>query len=178
VSGGPTVLVDGHNALHALAASPPTDPDAALSLVVRRAAARAASRRGRPSAVRVHVVMDASPESPRAGGHGRDGAVSWSYARGSADDEIVRVVRLHDGKDGGAPIVVVTDDRELARRVAPLGAEVLGVAAWFEGGPARRGRREGGDEPPERRIEGPAMRPQDFGLPDAVDLDRADPDAL
>ncbi|GAB90477.1 hypothetical protein [Gordonia rhizosphera] len=48
--------------------------------------------------------------------------VTTVSAPGSGDDRIVEVVAEHDGRR----CVVVTADRELRRRVAALGADVLG----------------------------------------------------
>ncbi|MET9390738.1 NTP pyrophosphohydrolase [Streptomyces sp. NPDC006624] len=48
--------------------------------------------------------------------------VTVSSAPGSGDDHIVEVV----ASAGGRPVLVVTADRELRRRVAEVGAEVAG----------------------------------------------------
>jgi hypothetical protein len=99
--------------------------------------------------------------------------VSWSYARGSADEAIVALVRAHEGKAGALPLCVVTDDRELRGRAAQLGAETASVHAWFggpEAGPAAEAERP--------RAAGPPMTPADFGLPDTLDLDAIDPEDL
>src|SRR5438034_6252832 len=107
-------LVDGHNALFRLLETPPEEPDAARALILRRAALRLRTRRGAATGGDLaHVVFDSDAANPRAGTHGKDGPVSWSYARGSADDAIVALVRAHEGKAAGLPLVVVTDDREL-----------------------------------------------------------------
>ena len=165
-------LVDGHNALYRLLGEPPAEPDAARALLVRRAVARLRTRRGAATGGDLaHVVFDSDASNPRAGTHGKDGAVSWSYARGSADEAIVALVRAHEGKAGALPICVVTDDRELRGRAAQLGAATVSVRSWF-GDP---------DEPPPReppRTAGPPMTPADFGLPATLDLDAIDPDEL
>jgi hypothetical protein len=164
-------LVDGHNALFRLLEDPPEEPDAARALLLRRATARLRTRRGAATGGDLaHVVFDSDAANPRAGTHGKDGPVSWSYARGSADEAIVALVRAHEGKAGGLPLVVVTDDRELRGRAAQLGAETVSVRAWFGSEPDEAPR-----DPP--RASGPPMTAADFGLPDTVDLD-ADPEDL
>jgi hypothetical protein len=169
-------LVDGHNVLGRLLATKPTDADEQRRFVLVRVAAAVRTRRGGPTGDRAHVVFDSEPSNPRAGTHGRDGPTSWSYARGSADEEIVRLVREHGGRDGGKPMIVVTDDRELAGRVAQLGADTLHVHEWLDEPPADA-------SPPSSRRErplpsGPPLTAGDFGLPDSIDLDDVDPDAL
>jgi len=59
----------------------------------------------------------------RAGGVGPVPGLTVVSARGSGDDEIVRVVR---DRAPGRACVVVTADRELRARVAALGAAVHG----------------------------------------------------
>ena len=169
-----TFLVDGHNALHQLVETPPSNADAARQLVIGRVRATLAVRR---PTERAHVVFDTTPAGRmRAGTHGRDGAVSWSYADGSADEEILRLVRDGGGKDAGREIVVVTDDRELRGRAVQLGAKALKVHAWFEAKDAEVERKA------ERAPGGkslPPLTPADFGFTqDAIDLDRLDPDDL
>src|SRR5512143_2597251 len=111
-----TFLVDAFNALFRLCAQPPSDADALRRWMVERTQA-ALGAQGSERA-RAHLVFDTSTPAgrARAGTHGRAGAVTWSYALGSADEEILRLVRGGDGRDGGNRIVVVTDDRELKGR--------------------------------------------------------------
>jgi hypothetical protein len=168
--------VDGHNVLGRLLARAPTDADEQRRFVMVRVGAAVRTRRGGPTGDRAHVVFDSEPSNPRAGTHGRDGAASWSYAKGSADDEIVRLVREHGGREEGRAIVVVTDDRELAGRVSQLGADTLHVHEWLDerSAPARPA-----EEPRSRPLpSGPALTANDFGLPDEIDLDSVDPEAL
>lgn len=158
-----TFLVDGHNALFRLFDPPPENADAARRAVLDRA--KAALLRRAP-AERAHVVFDTSTAAGRMRAHtsGRDGAVSWSYADGSADEEILRLVREGGAKDAGRPIVVVTDDRELRGRASQLGAKTLRVHEWFTA-------KDASAERAERRA-GPALRPEDFGFKkDVIDLD-------
>lgn len=170
---GRTFLVDAHNALFRLMPDPPRNADAVRRAVVLRA--QVALRATGIADGRVHLVFDTG-EAGRtlAGAHGRDGAITWSYARGSADEEIVRIVRQHDGRDGDGAITVVTDDRELRGRAAQLGARVVRVHDWFDARPAAPA---GGDRPGPKV--GPPLTPADFGLTDApIDLLRTDPDEL
>src|SRR5687768_6315103 len=98
-----TFLVDAHNALFRLWAEPPENAETARLLVVDRAK-EALRRRGIAGAA-AHLVFDTTPAGRlRAGTFGRDGAVTWSYADGSADEEIVRLVRENDAQDGGRRI--------------------------------------------------------------------------
>jgi len=77
----------------------------------------------------VTVVLDAGPPELA----GRSGSVEVAIAprsgRNAADDEIVRLLEAN-----GAPasVRVVTSDRELARRVGALGAEVEGARTFRE----------------------------------------------
>ena len=168
-----TFLVDGHNALFKLFDPPPENADTARKLVIERAKAALATR---PPTERVHVVFDTSSAAGRmrAGTHGRDGAVTWSYADGSADEEILRLVRSRDANDAGRTIAVVTDDRELRGRAGQLGAKMLRVHEWFTAKDAvaeRVPRAEG--------TAGPPMSARDFGFTtDAIDLNDPDPDAF
>jgi hypothetical protein len=164
-----TFLVDAHNALFRLWAEPPENAETARRLVVDRAK-EALRRRGVAGAV-AHLVFDTTPAGrQRAGTFGRDGAVTWSYADGSADEEIVRLVRENDAQDGGRRIAVVSDDRELRGRASQLSAEVLRVHDWFEAKDVEAER--------EASKAGPPMSAADFGMTEgAIDLD-GDPDDL
>ncbi len=168
-----TFLVDGHNALFKLFDPAPENADTARRLVIERAKAALSTR---PPSERAHVVFDTSSAAGRmrAGTHGRDGAVTWSYADGSADEEILRLVQDGGGKDGGRTIAVVTDDRELRGRAGQLGAKMLRVHEWFtaKDAAADRAPRAEGDT-------GPPMSAADFGFTtDAIDLNDPDPNAF
>jgi hypothetical protein len=122
-------------------------------------------------------VFDTRKGRERSGTHGRDGPVSWSYAEGSADDAIAEIVRSNEGSDGGAQIVVVTDDRELRGRAKQLGAATSRVHEWFDdrAAPSREpGTPRPGASPDPRAKD---FTPEDFGLTgEPIDLDDADPD--
>src|SRR5436190_19337057 len=103
-----TFLVDAHNALFRLWPTPPTSGDDVRRAVVARAK-DAVRRLGAAGAV-AHLVFDTAREGrQRAGTHGRDGPVTWSYADGSADEEIVRLIREHEGRRDGTRITGVSD---------------------------------------------------------------------
>lgn len=163
-----TYLVDAHNALYRLFPSPPENADEARRVLVQRAQA---SLRKRGDKDRAHLVFDTTPAGKlRAGTSSSDGPVAWSYAVGSADEEILRILRVNDARVGESPIVVVTDDRELRGRASQLGASTLRVHEWFEGKDAVKER--------EARQAGPPLKASDFGFEtDTIDLD-ADPEDL
>ena len=161
-----TYVIDAHNALYRLVPSPPESADAARRLIVERAKASLAVR----GEARAHLVFDTTPAGRmRAGTHGRDGGVSWSYADGSADEEIVRLVRENGAADGDRRIAVVTDDRELKGRCAQLGAATLHVREWFAAKDEEANRAAG--------KAGPPLTSADFGFSsEVIDLDATDPD--
>lgn len=163
-----TFLVDAHNALFRLWPDPPRNAESVRRAVVVRA--QGALRATGIADARAHLVFDTAEQGRTlAGTHGRDGAVTWSYATGSADEEIVRLVRQHEGRDADGPITVITDDRELRGRASQLGARVVRVHAWFDATPPAP------DRPTYRT--GPPFTPADFGLTDGpIDLLRTDPD--
>jgi predicted RNA-binding protein with PIN domain len=167
-----TYLIDAHNALHRLGVSVPKDADAARRLLVSRARE---SLRSRGDAGRVLLVFDTTDAGRlRAGTNSSEGSVAWSYATGSADDEILRIVRENDARDGAARLVVVTDDREVRGRAAQLGAGTVSVREWFGSGGADGG---GASERRDLSAGGPPMSAADFGLPGgAIDLDGTDPE--
>lgn len=167
-----TFLIDAHNALHRLYDPAPESPDAGRRAVVDRAREALRVRGGAGSGERAHLIFDtAAAGRHRAGSHGRDGAVSWSYADGSADEEILRLVRANDASDEGARLVVVTDDRELRGRASQLGAAVLHVHEWFSARDARPGGKSAKGSPP--------LTAADFGFTEeTIDLDHTDPEDL
>jgi hypothetical protein len=164
-----TYLLDAHTVLHRALPGAGADDDLDRR---RRLLAAAARRRLGANGDRVHLVFDAAPGAVRAGTSGRDGPVSWEYARGSADDAIVAWLRREEPRRGD--VVVVTDDRELSGRARQLGARVLAARGLF---PARAPASPAA--PPAAGPALPPMRPSDFGLPDtSVDLIDLDPDDL
>jgi predicted RNA-binding protein with PIN domain len=77
----------------------------------------------------VTVVLDAGPPELAGRSGGVEVAIAPRRGRNAADDEIVRLLEAN-----GAPasVRVVTSDRELARRVGALGAEVEGARTFRE----------------------------------------------
>lgn len=153
-------LVDGHNALGALRIRAKTH-EAARQALLRLVAAKI------PLAT---VYFDAR-EAPRGlPVSGREQGVDVHYCRRREADQAI----LDEVRDADDPrrLVVVTNDREVAGRARQLGAQAVGIAEFL--GPAAPASRPLG----ERRPSGspPRLTPEDFGLPDEVDL--SDPDDL
>jgi hypothetical protein len=160
-------VVDAHNALFRLGDVPDDPEEQRRALLVRASEALRGRRGGAQTGDRVLLVFDATKGSAWAGKSGRDGAIGWSYAEGSADEEIVALVRSGGDRPEGRTVVVVTDDRELAGRASQLGARTLRVSDWFSSSPAA-------PSSPEResRPSGPPMTASDFGFTsDSIDLD-------
>jgi predicted RNA-binding protein with PIN domain len=149
------ILVDGHNAMGALNVGGKTH-EARRRNLLRRVAEVA------PQAT---VFFDAR-RAPPGLDTGSELGVSVRYCRGrEADAEILEIVRA-----SAAPgqITVVTNDREVAGKASQLGARALGVREFF--GPRSPVRPPAPGRPPRK----PEFTPQDFGLPDEIDL--SDPD--
>jgi len=162
------VLIDGHNALAALGIRGRTHEEA-RGVLLRRVAAS-----GRAAI----VFFDARNAPPGVPSSTREYGVHVRYCRfREADAAIIEAVR---GADEPGALVVVTNDREVAGRCAQLGARASGVEAFFGGGGGKNRRARGGDaDPPPRPPPRPPrgrvhFKPEDFGLPDFVDLE--DPD--
>ncbi len=116
------VLVDGHNALHRLR----------IQRGSREAERHALLDRVRAKDARATVFFDASHGSALGGGPGREHGVAVRYCqRDIADNEIVREVRTLRERDAREPVLVVTDDHELAGRARQVGAQARGVEDWF-----------------------------------------------
>ncbi|MFM8980638.1 MAG: NYN domain-containing protein [Planctomycetia bacterium] len=116
------VLVDGHNALHRLG----------LQRDSREAERHALLDRVRRLEPRATVFFDALHGSPLGGGPGREHGIAVHYCtRDIADHEIVREVRARLEQDRREPVLVVTDDHELAGRCRQVGAQVRSVHDWF-----------------------------------------------
>ncbi len=80
---------------------------------------------------RLVVVFDGAPDPAVAKRYGAL-EVAWSGAGRSADDEIVRRLEASARGSTAADWVVVTNDRELARRCREAGARVEGAAELVE----------------------------------------------
>jgi hypothetical protein len=117
---GRRVLVDGYNLT--LQHQGELELEQQRSWLVQLLAAAAARRGIQPT-----VVFDgerAGTSRSRTGARGVE--VRFTAAGITADDELVLEVEATDD-----PVVVVTDDRELAARVAASGADVLGTAPFL-----------------------------------------------
>jgi hypothetical protein len=128
-------LIDGYNVTRRDAATEGLSIAEQRDALVRRLRARGGSLLGTG---RIVVVFD---------GEGGAGVSSMSgspvdivFARGgSADDEIVRIVR-----NSAEKVVLVSADRDLARRAsvhAPCGLEVRDPSSCFEGAGSAKSRR-------------------------------------
>jgi hypothetical protein len=149
----PLVLIDGHNALHRLGLA--VDGDMTRS----RGALLARVRRRERGAVVYFDARYAPPDAPEVES---ERGVRVRYCRRREADEVI-LERVERESRGGKPLVV-TDDRELAGRARQLGARTSSVAAFFAKAPSR-------PVPPSRPDGSGGFRPEDFGLPDRVDLD-------
>lgn len=150
------VFVDGHNALHVLgidAGNHEADRGALIADVRERV------RKLTPGAT---VFFDGHPPGGEfASSQARGVQVVFSLSR-EADDSIVDAVR---DADQTGRILVVTDDLELARRVAQLGAKTTRVRKFFSRGAPPD------EDPSEKPTDSGGFTAADFGLPEVIDLD-------
>lgn len=131
IPGDSILVLDGYNVLFAgrdlepTLAHPERDLASAREALVRLVAEYQRHRRGR-----AWVVFDAreSVHADRQVGWARL-EVTFAAGGGSADDEIVRLVRE---LDLGRKLVVVTADRELRARVSAEKAETFSSRAFLE----------------------------------------------
>ncbi len=117
---GRLVLVDGYNLTRQHRGD--LDLEAQRTWLVQLLAALAARRRVRP--VAVFDGTRASGQRPRSGA--REVEVRFTPSGITADDELVLAVEATD-----EPVVVVTDDRELADRLRAGGADVVGTQPFL-----------------------------------------------
>jgi hypothetical protein len=120
------LLIDGSNLLHALSRAPGGAPPAALIGRLRGAI---------PAAVAIELVFDGPPERGLRNERIASGlTVRYSGPR-TGDAVIIGLiedVRLLDGADGTATLLVVTDDRDLRHGSRLRGARTAG-SAWLLG---------------------------------------------
>jgi hypothetical protein len=120
------LLIDGSNLLHALSRAPAGAPPAALIGRLRGAI---------PAAVAIELVFDGPAERGLRNERIASGlTVRYSGAR-TGDAVILGLVddvRLLDGSDGTATLLVVTDDRDLRHGSRLRGARTAG-SAWLLG---------------------------------------------
>jgi predicted RNA-binding protein with PIN domain len=146
-------LVDGHNALGALKIRAKTH-EAARQALLRLVASVT------PEAT---VFFDAREAPPGLAESGREQGVHVHYCRRrEADQAILDEVR---DADDSRELIVVTNDREVAGRARQLGARAVGIAEFL--GPARPRGAPAERRPPRHHKR---LTPEDFGLPDEVDL--------
>lgn len=152
------ILVDGHNAIHRLG----------LHAATREGERHALLDRVRRLDARATVFFDALHGSVLGGGPGREHGVAVRYCqRDIADHEIVREVRTLLERDAREPVLVVTDDHELAGRARQVGAQARGVEDWF-------GVRDEVALPPPSAARGPQDKPlsaADFGFAPGTPID-------
>jgi predicted RNA-binding protein with PIN domain len=120
------LLVDGNNLLHAMSKTAGAAPPTALIGRLRGAI---------PAAVTIELVFDGPPERGLRNERIAAGlVVRYSGAR-TADTVILTIVddvRLLDGADGTATLLVVTDDRDLRHGAHMRGARTA-RSAWLLG---------------------------------------------
>lgn len=120
------LIIDGTNLLHAMSRTSSAAPPAALIGRLRGVI---------PAGTTIELVFDGPPE-PGLRNERIASGVSVRYSGGrTADDVIIRLiddVRLLDGSDGTATLLVVTDDRDLRHASRLRGARTAG-SAWLLG---------------------------------------------
>jgi hypothetical protein len=121
-----SLLVDGSNLLHAISKQPGGAPPAALIGRLRGVI---------PAAVAIELVFDGPPE-PGLRNERIAAGVSVRYSGGRTGDAVILAriddVRLLDGADGTATMLIVTDDRDLRHESRMRGARTAG-SAWLLG---------------------------------------------
>ena len=120
------LLVDGNNLLHALSKTSGAAPPAALIGRLRGAI---------PAATTIELVFDGPPERGLRNERIASGLVVRYSGGRTADAVILTIVddvRLLDGGDGTATLLVVTDDRDLRHGARLRGARTAG-SAWLLG---------------------------------------------
>jgi predicted RNA-binding protein with PIN domain len=120
------LLVDGNNLLHALSKTATAAPASALIGRLRGVI---------PAAVTIELVFDGPPERGLRNERIASGVVV-RYSGGRTADSVILTmiedVRLLDGADGTATLLVVTDDRDLRHGARLRGSRTAG-SAWLLG---------------------------------------------
>jgi len=120
------LLIDGSNLLHALSKTSGAAPPAALIGRLRGAI---------PPATAIELVFDGPPERGLRNERIASG-LTVRYSGGRTGDAVIigliEDVRLLDGADGTAGLLVVTDDRDLRHGSRLRGARTAG-SAWLLG---------------------------------------------
>jgi predicted RNA-binding protein with PIN domain len=149
-------LIDGHNAIQVLRIHGSDHREA------RRRLLKLARDLGNDPT----VFFDARGAPPDLSDPAHEDGVRVVYCRDREADAAIYDAVL----DAMEPrhLLVVTDDRELAGRVRSQGAVTRSIRAYFE-----RAQRRHAPDTDDAKPEGSGgWRPEDFGLPDEVDLDR------
>jgi len=120
------LLVDGTNLLYALSKTSTASPPAALIGRLRGAI---------PAATTIELVFDGPPERGLRNERIASGVIVRYSGGRTADNVILTMiedVRLIDGPDGTATLLIVTDDRDLRHGARLRGARTAG-SAWLLG---------------------------------------------
>ena len=120
------LLVDGTNLLYALSKTATASPPAALIGRLRGVI---------PAATTIELVFDGPPERGLRNERIASGVVVRYSGGRTADNVILTMiedVRLIDGPDGTATLLIVTDDRDLRHGARLRGARTAG-SAWLLG---------------------------------------------
>jgi hypothetical protein len=120
------LLIDGTNLLHTMSRTPGAAPAAALIGRLRGVV---------PAPIAIELVFDGPAERGLRGERIAAGTLVRYGGPRSADAVIIALVdevRLVDGPDGTAGLLVVTDDRELKYQARMRGARTAG-SAWLLG---------------------------------------------
>lgn len=120
------LLIDGTNLLHALSPTPEAAPPAAIIGRLRGAI---------PASATIELVFDGPPEHGLRNERIASGVVV-RYSGGRTADSVILTmiedVRLLDGAEGTAALLVVTDDRDLRHEALRRGARTA-RCAWLLG---------------------------------------------
>ena len=158
------LLVDGTNLLHGLSRTAGAAPPAALIGRLRAVV---------PAPVAIELIFDGPPERGLRGERIAAGtSVRYSGPR-TADAVILALiddVRLVDGPDGTAGLLVVTDDRDLRHGARLRGARTAG-SAWLMGrlGAGRLASPSIGNPRPPRSVASASNTSQSDGDPAETD---------
>jgi predicted RNA-binding protein with PIN domain len=160
------LLVDGTNLLHAMSKTSGAAPPTALIGRLRGAI---------PAATTIELVFDGPPERGLRNERIAAGLVV-RYSGGRTADAIILTiiddVRMLDGADGSAVLLVVTDDRDLRHGARLRGARTAG-SAWLLGrlGTGRLASPSVGNPRPSRAPKAETVASQSDG--DPAETDRA-----
>jgi hypothetical protein len=158
------LLVDGNNLLHAMSKAPGAAPPTALIGRLRGAI---------PASVTIDLVFDGPPEPGLRNERIAAGLVVRYSGGRTADAVILAIVddvRMLEGADGSAGVLVVTDDRDLRHGAQMRGARTA-RSTWLLGrlGTGRLASPSVGNPRPSRGAKPAAVTDQQDGDPDETD---------